>query len=423
MSSICMRFVCLLLAIGSNVLAMDSLKRAAARSVVVHGLHNENQVGDLEEALQQEAGKQYVKQQLKRNLPESFKEHTTRYILQNWPRQALGKSFTYLDDQVSVERPGKVIGLTFVGRSQFAVLVTKNKYMQWWDTQKLKLVDEVSLSKRYFGVTSSQNGRFVGAISKDEVVLFETENRTCCATLQHDSDVCCMAFSPDTKFLAVGLIEGKIVIWDLQQQKQVKSFNGTGRIDKIQLTNTQLRILNKNTMVSWQRENGRSTTFTLPLDVGQRCISSHFINEQRAVFCMSGCIMKIFNLTDTSIRTLQLSKVDPEDGQPMIVHRMSACCFSDDERLLVLAEGDSHSIWKRSLQNPSLYEYMDELYGVSWYEHLAIRGDNFAYLASNQNGGLQLSTIEPVLRDIKNLAQAKERFSKKLKVESPYSKE
>ena len=394
----------------SDIFSMDnmSLRRAAAKCIV------ENE-GDKENILCQEAQVAVdavrVVKLCKEKLPESFEAFGERVFLQR------DKIEVYDDDKYE---PGPITGLTFIGAFPVAVAFGENGVMQWWNTSSCELIDEVKLDKEYYRPVSSRDGFFIAAACGKEIVIWSTKTHENIATLSNKESVYCLAFSLSGKELVVGSRLGMVTVFDVTNKTEVKEYihfreEKYFKIDAVRITEDKVFAIAKNCIKCWDRATSKETVIEVPLQYN-RCLSSSFISDTKAVVCLSDDTINEVCLSDGSIKSITLNKVVEIDGveYPGVIYDINKCCFSADGRLLILAEGESNSLWCLSDTKECQYDHIKDFYAKSWFLHLEIRHDNLVYLMAPMEGSLQLCTIDPTFNKI-GLKNARQALSKKTK--------
>ncbi len=422
--------VILVLTLGSDLSAMQlpSLKELLVRKLASsEGKENipipmELEVpADVEELIEHKK----VTYHCKAHLPEAYYSYVRKYVLQmRKPGEPKHKDHVYLCDQVTQDM-GAVTGLTFVGSSHLAVVLGKKGFMQWWDTDTGILLHEMKLDKVYARVASSRQGSFIAAIHNNEVAgnevaLWSTETRQKTCVLMHEEPVARVAFCPETKYLVAGSKLGKVTVWDLKTNKCIKEYIHFRNqppyvtIDAVRITPAHVIAVSDNVIKLWCRETDQETTIEVPLG-HNRCLSSHLISDTKAMICLSNKTIVEVSLPEASLPEAGL----PEGAQRALtfngsfIRGIETCCFSEDGRLAILGERKQNSFWQLSEENQ--YEYRDHFCGGSTFNHLALRDDGLAYIASERSGGLQLCSIAPNVKGI-GLKEAEEALHKKRKV-------
>ena len=406
-------FIVLLIGV-SSVSAMNkmSLVRRAAEKVIELKLDKENALAqDIADRVDCVKGINYCNE----NLPEIYEVFVKKYILlkrtpdeEEYPgiSKFNRESDQYLFSQV-VNDPGSVVGLTFIGISPLVIVFGKKGYMQLWDTEKYTLLREIALDKPYYNVVSSRNGAYLAARNGTEIALWTAPNLVQYLILENNEPVDKVAFSPDGNYLAAASSFGKVTLWDVKNACVIKEYihfvdQVNLRPGALRVTPTHIIAVAGTTIKRWCHESGKEEVFNFFQDYYDRCESSFVINDNTIILCMSANGMTEVSLSDGSTKTITLKKMFTIGGEKLEggVNSIRNCCFSSDRSLLVLAEDDRNSLWRRSASNEYHYDYIDDYAGRSWFMYLAIRNDNLAYLTSELDGGLQLCTIAPIVNTI-----------------------
>lgn len=112
--------------------------------------------------------------------------------------------------------------LSFAPDGRTIALIGKGE-IQFWDLQEYQKLSTINVNTDLYGVAYSPDGKTLAVGGYDGILrLFDTLSSTLVSSLSgHESYILCLAYSPDGTHFASGGWDGKIRLWDSLTKKRV----------------------------------------------------------------------------------------------------------------------------------------------------------------------------------------------------------
>ena len=394
--------LCAVLTIGSNVFSMDSLRGLAAKRILKEK--------DLQEELEKKdvGGCNFVSRDVREQVGFTYlKEH----LASSWDCFPEKLSLLTASEQCRTR------GIVFLGSSSTAVSVDSSGILRWWNTERmawdeddtplpLRVVDTKQRDIR--ALTISSDGQYLACAGGSLVTLWNADGKHI-VSLKHP-EACSVSYNSDATRIAIGTTQGGVSVWDLSTEEYCfhavhsnlpENLSALKRVHTVGFSSDGTTVYSvgciqdgciKTSIKSWDTSGNCTDTLVLK----SRAILGKivFLEDNRALSTFTDGTIIISDLSEQTSRSVSLS-----------IKAIQSSVFSSDGRFLLTGSRDKKvHIWE---QKNGGFELIHEFDGGQILNHLAFRGDGYAFLSGDCFGSLDRWSISQSIRT-KTLKEAQE---------------